>query len=386
MRDGTPYRPGLVEHMDATRRALLAPESSGALTPGLRAWAAARVAVITGRPDLAATYSAEAADGPATAGATGTEPPAGDPALLDAVRRFTDAVTRAPRAVSPEALGDLTAQGLGPAEIVSLAQICAFVAFEARVAAGLALLDAPPAPAAAPGTAVDPADDRPTGEQPTGEPVAEEPLTAPVFTLAQLTWQPRIPAVDAASLSAVQQAVIDAHATLSVASPYYRTLLHDPAALDHRTHVYNTVMYGRGGLPRPERELATLLVSRINGCVYCASVHGRKYAQLSRDEAAAEKVLHTGGAALAASPRPAAIARFAERHTLTPPRTDASDVAALRAAGLTEVELTDLVYSVALFAWANRLMLVLGDAEPSQRPDGDSDGPAARESCSRTSG
>ncbi|MER6088988.1 peroxidase-related enzyme [Streptomyces bluensis] len=377
MRDGTPYRPGLVEHMDATRRALLTAESSGALTPGLRAWAAARVALITGRPDLAATYSA---------GATDSEPPAGDPALLTAVRRFTDAVTRAPRTVRSEALGDLTAQGLGPAEIVSLAQICAFVAFEARVAAGLALLDEPPAPAAVPGTAPHPADDQLPGERPTGEPDAEEPLTAPVFTLDQLTWRPRVPAVDARALSAVQQAVIDAHATLSVASPYYRTLLHDPAALDHRTHVYNTVMYGRGGLPRPERELATLLVSRINGCVYCASVHGRKYAQLSRDEAAAEKVLHTGGAALAASPRPAAIARFAERHTLTPPRTDASDVAALRAAGLTEVELADLVYSVALFAWANRLMLVLGDAEESERPDGGTDGPAARESCSRTSG
>jgi alkylhydroperoxidase family enzyme len=36
-------------------------------------------------------------------------------------------------------------------------------------------------------------------------------------------------------------------------------------------------------------------------------------------------------------------------------------VQALNAVGLTDIEVLDLVHSVALFAWANRLMLNLGE-------------------------
>ena len=45
----------------------------------------------------------------------------------------------------------------------------------------------------------------------------------------------------------------------------------------------------------------------------------------------------------------------------TPSEADASDIAALKAAGLDEAELLDLVLSSALFGWANRLMHTLGD-------------------------
>ncbi|WP_326613616.1 peroxidase-related enzyme [Streptomyces scopuliridis] len=346
MSDDTRQRAGVGEHTAAARRVLLTPSAPGALAPGLRITAAARAAELTGQPGLAARYRAWAPQGAAD----------GDPSLTAAVRDFTDRVTLAPGAAGPGLLRALTARGLDAPAVVALAQICAFVAYEARVVSGLALLSGEPAT-------------EPVEPSPAPSPVEPRLPSEARFTLDELSWRPRIPAVDADALTAGQRAVIDAHATLSVASPYYRTLLHDPAALDHRTHVYNAVMYGRGGLPRAERELATLLVSRANGCVYCASVHGRKYAQLSRDEAAALRVLSEGGAALADDARGRAIARFAEAQTSTPPRAGADDVAALRAAGLTEAELTDLVHAVALFGWANRLMLVLGDAQPVRRPD-----------------
>ncbi|MEV4970832.1 peroxidase-related enzyme [Streptomyces scopuliridis] len=344
MGDDTRQRAGVGEHTAAARRVLLAPSAPGALVPGLRITAAARAAELTGQPALADRYRAWAPHGAADA----------DPSLTAAVRDFTDRVTLAPGAAGPGLLRALTARGLDAPAVVALAQICAFVAYEARVASGLALLSGEPA--------AEPVEPSPAA-------VAPRPPSEARFTLDELSWRPRIPAVDADALTAEQRAVIDAHATLSVASPYYRTLLHDPAALDHRTHVYNAVMYGRGGLPRAERELATLLVSRANGCVYCASVHGRKYAQLSRDKPAALRVLRDGGEALADDARGRAIARFAEAQTSTPPRAGAAEVAALRAAGLTEAELTDLVHAVALFGWANRLMLVLGDAQPVRLPE-----------------
>jgi alkylhydroperoxidase family enzyme len=39
----------------------------------------------------------------------------------------------------------------------------------------------------------------------------------------------------------------------------------------------------------------------------------------------------------------------------------AEDVRTLKGVGLNELEILDLVHSVALFAWANRLMLNLGE-------------------------
>ena len=396
MGEGTRHRPGLSEHTAEARRVLLTPGHPGPLTAELRIMAAIRAAERTGQPRLAARYRALGAEAAnpsaaeeASADAVATEDavapevaPAAEavtsaPALTAAVLDFTDRVTLAPGRAGPDILDDLTAHGLDAPAVVALAQICAFVSYEARVVSGLALLAGGPA-------AEPPAEPAPLPAAPLA-PEAER------FTLDQLSWHPRIPAVDADALSAGQRAVIDAHATLSTASAYYRTLLHDPAALDHRTHIYNAVMYGRGGLPRAERELATLLVSRANGCVYCASVHGRKYAQLSRDEAAALSVLREGGEALAEdaradAPRGRAIARFAEAQTHTPPRGGADDIDALRAAGLNDAELTDLVHAVALFGWANRLMLILGDARSVRQPDAGIPRDDARESCSRTSG
>ncbi|WP_329061495.1 peroxidase-related enzyme [Streptomyces sp. NBC_01429] len=382
---GAPHRPGLAEHTDAARRVLLTPDHPGALTPALRIMAAARAAEHTGQPRLAARYRAlapgAAPEGSAAPdGSRAPEPATPEArALAEAVQDFTDSVTFDPAGTGPAALRNLAAHGLDAPAVVALAQICSFVAYEARVVSGLALLAQAQAPA-----------DEAAGTAGTARPGdTPAPPSAPQerdFTLDQLTWRPRVPAVDADALTDTQRAVLDAHTTLSAASPYYRTLLHDPAALDHRTHVYNAVMYGRGGLPRAERELATLLVSRANGCVYCASVHGRKYAQLSRDEAAALRVLGEGAAALAGDARGLALARFTQAQTLTPPAATAADVAALREAGLDEAALTDLVHAVALFGWANRLMLVLGDVHPARKLDAGIPRTDARESCSGTSG
>ncbi|MGW4733028.1 peroxidase-related enzyme [Streptomyces shenzhenensis] len=364
MSDDEQYRPAVGTHADAAGTALLRPARPGRLSPVLRAEAAALAAELAGQPALAAAYRHRA-----SRTADGAHEP--DPGRAAAVRAYTRSVTLAPAHAGQAELAELERAGLTAADIVALAQIVAFVSYEARVASGLALLDGAPAADTALAARV-------LARSAPAEPAAHrtEQDAGPVeqhFTLDTLTWVPWIEPVPADALDAGQRAVIDAHATLSTDSPYYRTLLHDPAALDHRTHVYNALMYGRGGLPRPERELITLLVSRINGCVYCASVHGRKFAQLGRDPETARRVLDEGTAALDGDPRRAALGRFTERQTATPPAATADDVAALRAAGIDGTALLDVVHCVALFGWANRLMQVLG-------------APAVPESCTETSG
>jgi len=59
--------------------------------------------------------------------------------------------------------------------------------------------------------------------------------------------------------------------------------------------------------------------------------------------------------------REKAIVRFSAELTLRPDALSASHIQPLKAVGLTEGEVLDLVHAVALFAWANRLMLNLGE-------------------------
>ncbi|NJQ04322.1 peroxidase-related enzyme [Streptomyces lonarensis] len=338
------HRAEVLGHAEAARDALLRPPGPGPLDHALRTEAAVHAAESAGRPDLVARYRALGS------GTAGGPAPAGRSALREAVRDWTRSATLAPATVGRDGVDALAAAGLDTAGVVSLAQLVAFVSYEVRVAAGRELL---------------------AGWTSGGQrEAAARPIPAPpvAFTTAPLVWHPWVQAVDADRLSAAQRAVLDRHATLSTDSPYYRTLLHDPVALDHRTHLYNALMYGRGGLARADRELVTLVASRVNGCAYCAGVHARKFARMVRDEQLTDQLLAHGSAALDADPRRQAVARFAERLAAPAPTADGADLAAVRAAGLDGAELLDLVHCAALFGWANRLMQTLGAPAPPGEP------------------
>jgi len=122
-------------------------------------------------------------------------------------------------------------------------------------------------------------------------------------------------------------------------------------------------MYAPGGLSRAERELASTVVSRVNGCVYCASVHAQRFQQLAKRDDVIEQVFadpQTAGT----MPRERAIVRYAIDLTLAPESLGGASLDALREAGLTHAEILDLSHAIAIFAWANRLMLMLTLGEP----------------------
>src|SRR5213078_516528 len=103
----------------------------------------------------------------------------------------------------------------------------------------------------------------------------------------------------------------------------------------HRSTAYNAIMYAPGGLPRAERELGAMVVSVTNGCVYCTSVHAQRFEQLAKRSDTTE--------------RERAIARFAIAVTERPQALAAADIAPLRALGLSEEEIVDLLHAVAIF-------------------------------------
>ena len=157
-----------------------------------------------------------------------------------------------------------------------------------------------------------------------------------------------------------QTAVLEESHPQAKTSDYYLLLVHEPEILRQRSGAFNSIMYAPGGLSRAERELASTVVSRVNGCVYCASVHAQRFQQLAKRDDVIQQVFadpQTAGT----TARERAIVRYAIDLTLHPDTIDAASISALTEHGLTQAEILDLSHAIAIFAWANRLMLTLGE-------------------------
>lgn len=188
------------------------------------------------------------------------------------------------------------------------------------------------------------------------------PATVPnEFTQAELGWNAWLGPVPEEALSERQkQGLVD---TARAKSPYFRLLAHDPDILRARTLADRDIFYNtRSGLPRAERELAAAAVSRSNGCIYCASVHARFASTHSKRREDVQRLLDEGtGADL--DPLWNAVVEASVALTATPIAFGKDHVAKLRALGLDDLSISDLIHAASFFNWANRLMLSLGEPE-----------------------
>jgi alkylhydroperoxidase domain protein len=179
------------------------------------------------------------------------------------------------------------------------------------------------------------------------------------FTQAPLDWLPWLapPAEEALTERQLASLVDPARAK----SAYFRLLARDPDILEARTRTDKDIFYNTSsGLPRAERELAAAATSRHNGCIYCASVHARFAATFSRRPEDVRHLLDVGiGADL--GERWNAIVAASVALTATPIVFGSAHVMRLRAAGLDDAGIVDVINGAAFFNWANRLMLSLGE-------------------------
>lgn len=184
------------------------------------------------------------------------------------------------------------------------------------------------------------------------------------FTLEAVEWRPWLSPVEAETTTPEQRAALDGSPQAN--SAYFRTLAHDVESLEQRSPLFHSVMYVPGGLKRTERELATVVTSVINGCVYCSSVHARRFAELTKRPEVI-RAIYEQGVDTALEPRLRAIVDFAAKLTSRPAGLTRDDLRPLRDAGLSDLEIHDLINAAAMFANANRLMQTLGEAV---MPDG----------------
>ena len=272
-----------------------------------------------------------------------------------------------PRDSRPEVLGHLSGAGWSADDVVSLTQLVSFLAFQLRVVHGLRVLDGSAQVVRdATGQPVSAEVDWQLSDD--GFPVTSYPqIAAPTaFVSHSLGWSPWAPPVAKDELSAEQlEALVEPR---RADMPYFRLLARDPQALKARTLTDNDIFYNvTGGIGRAERELSAAATSRLNGCVFCASVHANFAIEQSGRDADVQRLLDEGIEADLGSDLWNAVVAAATALTRTPVQFDQGHVDRLRSAGLDEASVLDVINSAAFFNWANRLMLGLGEPEGPAR-------------------
>jgi len=188
------------------------------------------------------------------------------------------------------------------------------------------------------------------------------------FTAEVPAWRPRVTPVDLAEATDAQLEALKVTPSNTKVSDYVLTLAHDVEILKERSPLFNAIMYNRGGLGRTGRELGATAASVVNRCIYCAAVHASRYNQLTKS-GEVMTALFEDGENVRLAPYNQAIVDFSIKLSKAPPEATPEDMQELRDAGLADDEILDLILSTALFAWANRLMHILGDPVATESAD-----------------
>ncbi len=133
--DAAQARREIFRMTDAAERAVLHPSDPGGIPHPLRSALAARVAALHEMPDIAAHYGAAAGEFAAIA-----DPSIPATAREAAICAFIDTAAARTSEARAEDISALTEAGISDADIVRLAELGAFLAYQVRVVVGLRLL------------------------------------------------------------------------------------------------------------------------------------------------------------------------------------------------------------------------------------------------------
>jgi uncharacterized peroxidase-related enzyme len=135
----------------------------------------------------------------------------------------------------------------------------------------------------------------------------------------------------------------------------------NPDAMENHLDLYMTIMFGKSGLSRAEREAIAVVVSANNDCTYCVNHHAEALRRYIKDEDVLSVLMAADGLETL-EPRLSNIVRHAEKLTTAPGAMTESDLGELRSVGLSDNDVLDLTLIVGYFNFVNRIALGLGVA------------------------
>src|SRR3954451_16539420 len=118
---------------------------------------------------------------------------------------------------------------------------------------------------------------------------------------------------------------------------------------------FRLVMEGTPGLSEAEREMIAVVVSMANGCLYCLVAHGAALRQAWGDPVMADRITLDWRRAEGLTERQRAICALAEKATTSPVECEEQDLDALRAHGLSDEDVWDVIEVAAMYNFTNRL-------------------------------
>ena len=133
----------------------------------------------------------------------------------------------------------------------------------------------------------------------------------------------------------------------------------NPDAMGNHLDLYMTIMFGKSGLSRAEREAVAVVVSATNDCAYCVNHHAEALRRYIKDDETLDMLMSADGLETL-EPRLSNIVRHAEKLTSAPSAMTEIDLGELRAVGLSDQDILDLSLVVAYFNFVNRIALGLG--------------------------
>ncbi len=146
----------------------------------------------------------------------------------------------------------------------------------------------------------------------------------------------------------------------------------NPDTMSNHLDLYMTLMFGKSGLSRAEREAIGVVVSATNECAYCVNHHAEALRRYIKDDETLDLLTSADGLETL-EPRLSNIVRYAEKLTSAPSAMTESDLGELRAVDLSDKDIHDLTLITAYFNFVNRIVLGLGVDFSAEEMSGYSD-------------
>lgn len=150
----------------------------------------------------------------------------------------------------------------------------------------------------------------------------------------------------------------------------------NPDALKAHLDLYMTIMFGKSGLSRKERECIAVVVSRADNCKYCVNHHAESLSRYIRDKELLNQIKKNYKKAQLL-PRLMAICNYAHKLTTQPGNQHKADLTYLKSFKLSDKDLLDITLIVAYFNFVNRIALGLGVSFNPEELSGYKDEPSA---------
>ena len=148
----------------------------------------------------------------------------------------------------------------------------------------------------------------------------------------------------------------------------------NPGALKTHLDLYMSIMFGKSGLSRKDRETIAVVVSRADNCEYCVNHHADSLSRYIKDKELLEQIKQDYRLAKI-TPRMMAICDYSFKLTVQPGDQKQADIQHLQSFKLTDKDILDITLVVAYFNFVNRIALGLGVAFNEEELEGYKDEP-----------